>query len=275
MRRFVDTPRTPGPINLNRYDYELSYSGFQTFLKLPVCLTPEDLRAGAIDVAFGGIPWDGTTSSRPGACLGPRGMRICDHQWTEGYEKYHLQIGVDPFEHLNMADYGDAQLLHGAIDLSFENMKKFTAEILEGGAIPFIFGGDHAISWPQGAAIADHFGHGNVGIIHFDAHADTAGLMDRQVQSHGSQFRQLVEAGCIKGEHIIQIGLRGYWPGRDVFDWGDEQGIRVHFMSEVLKYGIEAVIDRVVDEATATFPEHVYVSLDMDCIDPVVPPGAR
>jgi len=49
--------REPGPINLNRYDYELSYAGFQTFFKLPVCLTPEDLRAGEIEVAIGGIPW--------------------------------------------------------------------------------------------------------------------------------------------------------------------------------------------------------------------------
>jgi agmatinase len=266
------TDRTPGPINLNKYDYELSYSGFQTFMKLPVCLTPEDLRAGEIDIAVGGIPWDGTTSSRPGTSLGPRGLRICDHQWTVGYEKYHLHTGIDPFKYLKMADYGDAQLLHGAMDLSFENMKKFTAEILEGGATPIIMGGDHAISWPNGAAIADHFGHGNVSIVHFDAHADTAPLMPRQIQSHGSQFWQLVETGHIKGEHIVQIGLRGYWPGPDVFEWGEEHGVRPHFMAEVQKYGIEAVIDRVVDEIKQG-PENVFISLDIDSVDPAYAPG--
>src|SRR2546428_7035658 len=64
--------REPGPINLNRYEIEPSYSGIQTFLKLPLCLTPEDLRAGHVDVAIGGAPWDGTITTRSGTHLGPQ-----------------------------------------------------------------------------------------------------------------------------------------------------------------------------------------------------------
>ena len=140
--------RPPGLINLDRYDFELSYSGFQTFLKLPVALTAEDLRAGQVDVAIGGIQPGRHDSSRTGTSLGPRGIRIADHQWTVGNEKYHLGVEINFFEHLRMADFGDAQVLHGAIELSFNNMKHFVAQIADGGAIPVIMGGDHAVSWP-------------------------------------------------------------------------------------------------------------------------------
>ena len=74
--------RPPGPINLNRYEVEPSWLGFQTFLKLPVCLTPNDLRAGEIDVAVCGAPWDGTAITRSGAHLGPRAIRACDYHPT-------------------------------------------------------------------------------------------------------------------------------------------------------------------------------------------------
>src|ERR1700722_1292786 len=74
--------RPPGPINLNRYEIEPSWLGFQTFSKLPVCLTPEDLRAGKIDVAVCGVPWDGTAISRSGTHLGPQAIRSCDHMPT-------------------------------------------------------------------------------------------------------------------------------------------------------------------------------------------------
>src|SRR4249920_2372790 len=74
--------RPPGPINLNRNEIEPAWLGFQTFIKLPVCLTPEDLRAGAIDVAICGVPWDGTAISRSGTHLGPRAIRACDYMPT-------------------------------------------------------------------------------------------------------------------------------------------------------------------------------------------------
>lgn len=266
------SPREPGPIDLNRYEYELSYSGFPTFLKLPVCLTPEDLRAGEIDVAIGGIPWDGTTSSRAGTSLGPRGIRIADHQWTVGQEKYHLGVGVDFFKYLKLADYGDAQVLHGAPALSFANMKKFTAEILSGGALPIILGGDHAVTWPNVAALADHYGNGKVGIIHFDAHADTAPLMEGQYASHGSHFRQLIDAGQVNPKNFVQVGLRGYWPGPDILGWQAEVGIRTHFMAEIIRSGFDTVLNRAIDEATDG-AEYLFMSVDIDVVDPAYAPG--
>src|SRR5882762_5271438 len=95
----------PGPKHINRAT-EMAWSGFPTFLKQPVCLTPEDLRAGAIDIAVCGAPWDGTATGRNGTHLGPRAIRECDY--LGGYSgRHHLDVRVSPFEHLKVADYGD------------------------------------------------------------------------------------------------------------------------------------------------------------------------
>ena len=235
--------RPPGLIDLNRYEYELSYSGFQTFLKLPVALTTEDLRAGGVDVAIGGMPWDGTRAVVPAqasARVGS-GLRTISGRLAR---KFHLGVGVDFFKHLTMADFGDAQVLHGAIELSFKNMKNFVAQIADGGAIPIIMGGDHAVSWPNVAALAEHHGYGRIGVVHFDAHADTAPLMPGQYASHGSHFRQLIDAGAINPKNFVQVGLRGYWPGPEILGWQAEVGIRTHFMAEILRYGFDRVLER-------------------------------
>ena len=87
--------RQPGPIRVNRYQFELAWMGIQTFLKLPLCLTPEDLRAGSVDVAIGGVPWDGTATTRSGTHLGPQAIRSCDHIPSPPYERPHLHVRVD------------------------------------------------------------------------------------------------------------------------------------------------------------------------------------
>jgi agmatinase len=261
----------PGPIDLRRSADELSYGGFQTFLKLPVCLTPEDLRAGGVEVAIGGVPWDGTQGTRSGTSLGPMGIRIADHLWSNR-SRPHLHTRIDPFDHLTMADYGDAVVRPGAVEHSFEAMKTFVGEILAGGAIPIILGGDHAITWPNATALAEVFGYGNVGIVHFDAHADTAPVMPGQLTSHGAPMRQLIESGAVLGRNFVQIGLRGYWPGPEVVAWMEEQEMRTHFMAEIHKHGFASVLDKAVDEALDG-AEHLFVSVDVDVCDPAYAPG--
>ncbi|MCU1677412.1 MAG: speB [Frankiales bacterium] len=265
--------REPGPISLTRGEWEVSYAGFQTFLKLPICLTPEDLRVGGIDVAVGGIPWDGTQATRSGTNLGPMHIRMADHLWGTFEGRPHLHTRVDPFEHLKMADYGDAQILPGAIDLSFANMKSFVGDILAGGAIPIILGGDHAITWPNVTAMAEHYGYGKIGVVHFDAHADTAPVMPGQLSSHGAPMRQLIESGAVKGRNFVQVGLRGYWPGKDIVQWMEDQEMRTHFMAEIQRHGFSTVLDRAIDEAMDGTPEHLFLSVDVDVCDPAFAPG--
>src|SRR3954469_25171492 len=99
--------REPGPMIVNRPG-ELSYAGLQTFLKLPVCLTPADLRAGGVDIAIAGVPWDGTATTRSGTQLGPKAIRAADHLPGWPAPRAHLDVRVDPLAHLNVVDYGDS-----------------------------------------------------------------------------------------------------------------------------------------------------------------------
>lgn len=262
--------RQPGPMVVNR-PTEWGWSGLNSFMKMPVCLTPEDLRAGEIDVAICGVPWEATTSGWTGAHLGPRAIRQADPVGI-AIGQHHLDVRVSPLEVLKVADYGDADLLLGDTERSYESIRSFVAEILSGGAIPIILGGDHGITWPCATAVADAYGYGKVGIIHFDAHADTAPEMRGALAGHGTPMRRLIESGAVPGRNFVQVGLRGYWPDAPVLEWMEEHQLRTHFMAEIRKDGFDAVLERALDEAL-DHADHLYISLDVDVADPAFAPG--
>ena len=108
--------------------------------------------------------------------------------------------------------------------------------------MPVVLGGDHSITWPSATAVADVHGYGNVGIVHFDAHADTADIIDGNLASHGTPMRRLIESGAVPGTHFVQVGLRGYWPPQDTFEWMQEQGMVWHTMQEIWERGFKAVM---------------------------------
>jgi agmatinase len=242
-------------------------------MKLPVCLTPEDLTAGAIDVAVGGAPWDGTAVTRSGTHLGPQAIRTCDHLPSPPRNRPHLHVNVDPFEHLNVCDYGDAEVVIGSTDRTYQNIRSFVAEILAAGAIPVVLGGDHGITWPAATAVADHYGYGRIGVVHFDAHSDTAPDMQGVLAGHGTPMRRLIESGAVRGRNFVQVGLRGYWPGPDVVAWMEGQGMRSHFMAEVQRHGFDTVLERAINEAMSGSADHLYISVDVDAVDPAHAPG--
>jgi len=262
--------RAPGPLVVNR-STEMGWSGISTFCKLPVCLTPEDLRAGEIDVAIGGAPWEGTATGWTGTHLGPRAIREADP--IGGHAgRHHLDVRVSPFEVLKVADYGDADVLIGNTESTYENIRSFTSQILAGGAIPIILGGDHGITWPVATAVAEAYGYGKVGIVHFDAHADTAPDMRGALAGHGTPMRRLIESGAVPGKNFVQVGLRGYWPEPPVLDWMEENRMRTHFMAEIRNDGFDAVLARALEEALDQ-ADHLYISLDVDVCDPAHTPG--
>jgi arginase family enzyme len=267
-------PDNAGPKSVTRYEWEPSYVGIQTFLKLPLSLTPADLKAGEIDVAIGGIPWDGTNTARAGTHLGPQGIRRCDNAWSPPLNRPSQMVRVDPFDHLKMTDYGDAEVVPGNPVRTQENIERFVGEILGAGAMPILLGGDHWITWPNVKAFAEHYGAGNVAVIHFDAHSDTAPVPDDGgVGNHGTAVRQLIESGAVKAEDFIQIGMRGNWPDPTVTAWMEEQGIKVHYMAEILARGFDTVLEDVIAEAKASSAEHVFLTLDIDAVDPAFAPG--
>ena len=105
--------------------------------------------------------------------------------------------------------------------------------------MPIILGGDHSITWPAATAVADVHGYGNVGIVHFDAHADTADIIDGNLASHGTPMRRLIESGAVPGDRFVQVGLRGYWPPAEVFAWMAEQNMVWHSMQEIWERGLQ------------------------------------
>lgn len=272
MARIDHSGRPPGPIQLNRSDISPPYAGFMTFMRQPVCLTPADLKAGEIEVAICGVPWDGTQVTRSGSHAGPQGIRACDYAPSPLQGAYHQHVRVDPLKELRIADYGDADVVVGDTERTFENIREFIREIAETGAKPMILGGDHGITWPNVTALADVYGHGKVGVVHFDAHADTAPDMQGVLASHGTPMRRLIESGAVKGKNFVQVGLRGYWPDPPVLEWMEEQQMRTHFMAEIEHRGFDAVLDDAVNEALDG-AEFLFLSVDVDVADPAHAPG--
>lgn len=253
-----------------REQLELGYvfGGLSTFGQRPFLSEPEQLDTWRPDVAVLGAPFDIATTNRPGARFGPRAIR------SNAYEPgtYHLDLGIEIFDWLEVVDVGDAYCPHGQTEVGHANIKAKVAQVASRGIIPIILGGDHSITWPAATAVAEARGWGNVGIVHFDAHADTADIIDGNLASHGTPMRRLIESGAVQGRNFVQVGLRGYWPPQDVFEWMQAQGMRWHLMNEIWERGIHAVIDDAVAEALDG-ADHLYVSVDIDVLDPGFAPG--
>ncbi len=239
-----------------------------TFAQRPLVPDAGMLADWQPDVAIIGAPFDLGTTNRPGARFGPRGVRV------NAYEPgtYHLDLGIEIFENLEVVDAGDAYCPHGMVEASLDNVKKKVAEVVQLGITPIVIGGDHTITWPSATAVAEKYGFGRVGMVHFDAHADTADTIDGNLASHGTPMRRLIDSGAIPAKNFVQIGLRGYWPGPDVWTWMADQGMKWHMMDEVHRRGLDAVITDAIAEATDGV-DHLYVSIDIDSLDPAHAPG--
>jgi agmatinase len=271
-RENLQGDRSPGLINLHRYELGISSHGIATFLGRPVALTPADLRAAEVEVAMVGASMDFSTGMR-GAAFGPRALRSHDmYLPTVASGLPHTHVMVDAFEELVICDYGDAAIDPESTHRSIEPVRSIVREIAETGAIPFVVGGDHALMYPDVAAIADVYGKGKVGVIHFDAHYDAASFGLGHNLTHGTPVRKLIEQGHVNGNNFIQVGLRGYAPGPEDLAWMRDQGFRYHFMTEVERFGWEQVMERAITEA-AEGTDYLYVSLDIDVLDPAYAPG--
>ena len=95
-----------------------------------------------------------------------------------------------------------------------QNLEDAVYAVASQGTIPLVLGGDHSITLPDATAVARHLGFGKVSMIHFDAHADTGDIEFGSLYGHGQPMRRLIESGALRGDRFLQMGLRGYWPGR-------------------------------------------------------------
>ena len=220
------------------------------------------------DVAVVGAPFDISTTNRPGARFGPRALRAL--AYNPG--TYHLDLEVEIFEWIDLVDAGDAHCPHGQTERSHRNIEEKVADVVDRGIFPVVIGGDHSITWPAATAVARRHGWGRLGVVHFDAHADTADILDGNLASHGTPMRRLIESGAVLGRNFVQIGLRGYWPPPDVFAWMREQRMTWHLMHEIWERGIGPVLTDAVAQA-ADGCDAIYLSVDIDVLDPGTAPG--
>jgi agmatinase len=246
-----------------------TYVGPVSFAGLPWVTDPTEIERMQADVAIVGAPFDDGTSHRPGARFGPRAIREANYQ---SGALHSLQVGLEPFDVLAGVDAGDANIVPSWMQRGHALIHRKVREVAATGAIPFVLGGDHSITWPSATAVAEVRYPRSIGIVHFDAHADTAPDVLGVLGSHGTPMRRLIESGAVAGRNFVQVGLRGYWPEPDVFAWMQEQGMRWHLMREIEERGAEAVIDDAIAEALDG-ADSVYLSIDIDVIDPGMAPG--
>jgi agmatinase len=183
-----------------------------------------------------------------------------------------LGLGVEPLRELRVFDYGDASIIPGDAEGSHSAIHDKVGEVARLGALPVVLGGDHSITLPSASAVSEAAGAGRLGIVHFDAHADTASDDWGFLLSHGTPMRRLIESGAVAGRNFVQVGLRGYWPPPDVFAWMREQGMRWHLMREIEERGFDDVLAEAIGEALDG-PELIYLSVDVDVLDPAFAPG--
>lgn len=226
---------------------------------------------GSADIAIVGAPFDWGTTYRPGARFGPGAIRSGDYLGADG-ERPHLPTGIDPFRELSIVDIGDFDLVPGYIEESITRIRAGISRIAEQNAVPVVLGGDHTITFPNAGGVADVHGHGEVALIHFDAHADTGEAHYGQLVGHGTPMRQLIESGAVPGHRFVQIGLRGYWPPPEVVEWMQDQNMRSYMMSDIVARGLRPVVDEALTHALDGASK-AFISVDIDVVDPGMAPG--
>lgn len=255
----MDPEREPGTIALGRYN---GGGGPPTFGGFPLALTPADLEAAEVDVAIVGAPLNMGSGWRDSGAQATTDMRVRGRA-LGGMDQY---VQINPGSVLNIVDYGDIAIDNASTERSMQHIRDVVREIGNTGAVPVIVGGDHSLSYPNVAAMADVYGKEKVSVIHFDSHYD-AWWGSPHLISHGAPVYRLLNEGHVRIQDYIQVGLRSSGPDEAAFKWMRENGMRYHTMAEVEQRGWDATLDRVVKEASEE-GRQLYISFDIDVIDP-------
>ncbi|UWQ82081.1 agmatinase [Leisingera caerulea] len=235
------------------------FSGPNTYMRLPQATSLDGL-----DVAVLGVPMDIGTSWRSGTRFGPKQIRA----ESAMLRPYNMATGAAPFDSLNIADIGDLAINTFSLPDSLRIIQESYEAILSGGVIPMAMGGDHSITLPILRAIAKKYGP--VALVHVDAHADVNDDMFGERETHGTVFRRAYEEGLIVPDKTYQIGLRGTGYAATDFAEAQSWGFQ-HFPAQELwgrqLHQMSAEIRRDIGNRP------VYVSYDIDSLDPAYAPG--
>lgn len=235
------------------------YSGPSTF-----ALLPSITEVPRADIAVVGVPWDAGVSYRSGARFGPNHIR----QSSRLLRPYNPAQDFSPFAACQVVDGGDFALNPFNINEAVEALADAATQLTSNGTRLVTLGGDHTIALPLLRAAAAK--HGPVALLHFDAHLDTWDTYQGAEYTHGTPFRRAVEEGIVDTEAICHVGTRGPLYGiRDLED-DRRMGFGIHTSADVHRMGIDETVARL-RERIGNRP--LYVSLDIDVLDPAHAPG--
>ena len=235
------------------------FGGIATYMRLPGTSRLADL-----DVAVVGVPFDLGTSNRPGARFGPRAIRA----ESVLIRPYNMATRAAPFDRLRIDDVGDVATNAFNLADSVALIEEYYDDLTAHDVRPLSIGGDHTIVLPILRALARR--HGPLGVVHVDAHTDINDAMFGERITHGTPFRRAVEEGLLDGERVVQIGVRAPGYAADDFDWSRQQGFRVVQVEECWHRSLTPLMAEV-REQLAGGP--VYISFDIDGLDPAFAPG--
>lgn len=236
------------------------FAGPATMFRLPAQESAE-----GVDVAIIGVPLDIGTSNRTGSRYGPRQIRA----ESVLVRPYGMATRAAPFDSFQVADTGDVALNTYNLEKSILLIEQHFDRVLSAGAKTVSLGGDHTITLP--ILRAQHKIHGPMGLIHVDAHADVNDDMFGEKVTHGTIFRRAIEEGLVDPERMIQIGLRATGYAAEDFDWASARGVQVVTAEECWYQSLAPLMQDYRARIGADAP--VYLSFDIDGLDPSVAPG--
>ena len=237
-------------------------SGQTPFFRLS-CADPRSL--AEVDAALIGVTFDAGTTYQPGARLAPYHLR----RVSALVQPVHPVHRVDVFERVRAVDAGNVAFPPFEPGAMREAVQGDVAAIAAAGAVPFVVGGDHSIALPTLRALAGQ--HGPLAVLHVDAHLDTSGPETwGSAHHHGTPFRHALGEGLIAPGRLVQAGLRATWGKLTDPDLARAHDARQIGMDEIEERGM-AAIGREIRERLGSGP--VYVSFDVDAIDPAFAPG--
>jgi agmatinase len=251
-----------GPSLLASAMSSFAFHSNASFMKLP----PND-RARPFAVA--GIAWDGAVTNRPGARFGPRAIREASHMLCDGT---HPLFDLSPEDRLT--DRGDLALPNTSLQAMRETMMPLAGELLRQHHMAWI-GGDHSITLPLLRAYRGWLGR-PLAVIHFDAHCDTWSDHFGEPSGHGTWVYEAIQEGLVQKECFVQIGIRSAGV-REARDYVQDQGGLI-FTARALR-GLESaaqlapVLAAIRGRLAAHGHPPLYISLDIDCLDPAFAPG--
>ncbi len=235
------------------------FAGPATFARLPRLD-----QVGRADVAVVGVPFDSGVSYRPGARFGPAHIR----QSSRLLRPYNPGLDVEPFGRQQVADAGDIACNPFDIGAAIAQIQAGAAALTEGGARLLTLGGDHTIALPLLRVMAAR--HGPVAVLHFDAHLDTWDTYFGEPYTHGTPFRRAAEEGLIDLAHSMHIGIRGPLYGSTDLADSERLGFATVHCTELEELGVSGTVARM-HQRLGDAP--VYVSVDIDVLDPAHAPG--